>query len=151
MPDASLRLLGVDPGTKRIGLAVASADGFPGRALATIVRSRRLGHDLDTIVRVAREQGAHGIVVGLPRNADGAEGDAARRAREFGAALRKVAPIPVVFHDEYGTTVAAETELILANVPLARRRALVDQWAAVHLLAAFFSSGASLASAGIPE
>lgn len=134
--------LGVDPGTRRIGLAVATEGGLGGRGLRTLDRSRRLGHDLELIVRASRDAGACAIVVGLPCNADGSEGPAARSAREFAAALRKVADLPVLLHDEFGTTREAEADLLLAGVPISKHRAMVDQWAAIHLLEAFLAAGA---------
>lgn len=131
------RYLGVDFGTKRIGVAAATRGGFGGQPLRTIERSRRLGHDLDLIVAMAQKEGAEAIVVGLPRNADGTIGPSAQRATEFANALRKVSPMPVVMHDEFRSSADAEDELILMDVSREKRRAVIDQMAAVHILESY--------------
>jgi putative Holliday junction resolvase len=86
-----MRLLGVDYGTRRIGLAVSDELGFGAYPLATITRSRRLGHDLDEIARHAVKEEVGQIVVGLPVNADGTHGPAAEAATQF-------APLPRQAH-----------------------------------------------------
>ena len=132
-----MRLLGVDYGTKRIGLAVSDELGFGAYPLATLNRSRRLGHDLDEIARYAQREQAGRIVVGLPLNADGSHGPAAEAATQFARALAKHTPLSIVLHDEFLTTWEAQEDLLAADVSRKRRRAVIDQVAAVKILEGF--------------
>jgi putative Holliday junction resolvase len=124
--------LGIDPGDARIGVARSDPTGF----LATPVETLRRGRgDLSRIARLAREDEAVEIVVGLPRSLSGGEGPAAGRVRDFARALAaRVAPVPVRLQDERLTTVAAEAMLRDRGKKGASRRAVVDQAAAVLIL-----------------
>jgi len=124
--------LGIDPGDARIGVARSDPTGF----LATPVETVRRGRgDLSRIARLARDDEAVEIVVGLPRSLSGGEGPAAGRARDFARALAaRVAPVPVRLQDERLTTVAAEAMLRDRGKKGASRRAVVDQAAAVLIL-----------------
>lgn len=132
-----MRFLAVDYGTRRIGLAVCDELEFGAYPLATIQRSRRQGHDLDEIARRAASAEAEGIVFGLPLNADGSRGPAAEAAAAFARALAKRTPLPITLWDEFLTTAEAEAELIASDVSRAKRRRVIDQMAAVHLLESF--------------
>jgi len=124
--------LGIDPGDARIGVARSDPSGF----LATPVETVRRGKgDLARIARILEEEGAVEIVVGLPRSLSGREGPAAVKAREFAAQLaRRVAPVPVRLCDERLTTVSAEAMLRDRGRKGTKRRAVVDQAAAVLIL-----------------
>lgn len=124
--------LGIDPGDARIGVARSDPSGF----LATPVETVRRGKgDLKRIAAIAAEEGAVEVVVGLPRSLSGREGPAAAKAREFAAALaRRLAPIPVRLVDERMTTVSAEAMLRDQGRTGGKRRAVVDQAAAVLIL-----------------
>ena len=124
--------LGIDPGDARIGVARSDPSGF----LATPVETVRRGRgDLARIAAILVEEGAVEVVVGLPRSLSGGEGPAAAKVREFAAALaRRVAPVPVRLCDERLTTVSAEAMLRDRGRKGSRRRAVVDQAAAVLIL-----------------
>lgn len=124
--------LGIDPGDARIGVARSDPSGF----LATPVETVRRGKgDLKRIAAIAAEEGAVEVVVGLPRSLSGREGPAAAKARAFAAALaRRLAPIPVRLVDERMTTVSAEAMLRDQGRTGGKRRAVVDQAAAVLIL-----------------
>jgi putative holliday junction resolvase len=124
--------LGIDPGDARIGVARSDPSGF----LATPVETVRVGKgDLARIARILEEEGAVEVVVGLPRSLSGGEGPAAAKAREFAARLaRRVAPVPVRLCDERLTTVSAEAMLRDRGRKGTKRRAVVDQAAAVLIL-----------------
>ena len=124
--------LGIDPGDARIGVARSDPSGF----LATPVETVRRGRgDLARIVALARETEAVEVVVGLPRSLSGGEGPAALKVRQFAGDLaRRVAPVPVRLCDERLTTVSAESILRASGRSGARRRAVVDQAAAVLIL-----------------
>lgn len=105
------RILGVDLGTRRIGIAVADADIGIARPLATLNRGASLDEDVEALGRVCREQGAVELVVGLPIEARGNEGEMARAAREWAAALGKRLGLPVAMRDERLTSFTAEQRL----------------------------------------
>ncbi len=124
--------LGLDPGDARIGVARSDPSGV----LATPVETVRRGRgDLARIAALADEEGAFEVIVGLPRSLSGGEGPAAAKVREFAAALvRRIAPIPVRLYDERLTTVSAEAMLRDRGRKGGKRRAVVDQAAAVLIL-----------------
>ena len=124
--------LGIDPGDARIGVARSDPTGF----LATPVETVRRGKgDLARIAAVAAEEEAVEVVVGLPRSLSGREGPAAAKVREFAATLaRRLAPTPVRLVDERMTTVSAEAMLRDQGRKGGKRRAVVDQAAAVLIL-----------------
>jgi putative Holliday junction resolvase len=124
--------LGVDPGDARIGVASSDPSGF----LATPVETVRRGTgDVRRLGQLVEELEAVEVVVGLPRSLSGAEGPAAEKARAFAARLaRRVAPVPVRLCDERLTTVTAESILREQGRHRTKRRAVVDQAAAVLIL-----------------
>ena len=124
--------LGLDPGDARIGVARSDPSGV----LATPVETVRRGRgDLARIAALADEESAIEVIVGLPRSLSGGEGPAAVKVREFAAALvRRIAPIPVRLYDERLTTVSAEAMLRDRGRTGGKRRAVVDQAAAVLIL-----------------
>jgi putative Holliday junction resolvase len=146
-----MRYLAVDYGTKRIGLAVCDELEFGAYPLATITRSRSLRHDMGEIARLAQKEEAEGIIVGLPLNADGSHGPSAQAATSFAKTLKKHTTLPITLHDEFLTTAEAEAELIAADVSRKRRREVIDQMAAVHLLEAFLRTKKEQKKAPAPE
>ena len=124
--------LGIDPGDARIGVARSDPTGF----LATPVETVRRGRgDLARIAAISTDAEAVEVVVGLPRSLSGREGPAAAKVREFAASLaRRVAPVPVRLVDERMTTVSAEAMLRDRGRTGGKRRAVVDQAAAVLIL-----------------
>ena len=124
--------LGLDPGDARIGVARCDPSGF----LATPVETVRRGRgDLARLARLVAEEGAIEVVVGLPRSLSGGEGPAAAKVRAFASALaRRIAPVPVRLYDERLTTISAEAMLRDRGRKGAKRRAVVDQAAAVLIL-----------------
>jgi putative Holliday junction resolvase len=124
--------LGIDPGDARVGVARSDPTGF----LATPVETVRRGKgDLARIAKILAEEEAVEVVMGLPRSLSGGEGPAAAKVREFAAALaRRVSPVPVRLVDERMTTVSAEAMLRDQGRKGGKRRAVVDQAAAVLIL-----------------
>ena len=128
-----MRVLAVDPGTKRVGVAVSDPSGTIAQALTT-VQAEPQDTLADRLAGIVREQEAGRIVVGLPRRMDGSEGPEAKSARALAEALRHSAKVPVELVDERLTTVAAERSMIDAGARRSKRRASVDQVAATLLL-----------------
>jgi putative Holliday junction resolvase len=104
------RLLGVDLGDRRIGVAVADPASGAIRPLATLVR-RDTGRDAVAIGRLVDEHGVTELVVGLPLHLDGREGDQAAATRAWARAIGELLRMPVRLRDERGTSVAAEMRL----------------------------------------
>jgi putative Holliday junction resolvase len=123
--------LGVDPGDARIGVARSDPSGM----LATPVETVRRGRgDLRRLHQILAEENAVEVVMGLPRSLGGGEGPAALKTREFAVRLaRRIAPVPVRLVDERLTTVTAEA-MLRDQRKGAKRRAVVDQVAAVVIL-----------------
>lgn len=136
--------LGIDPGDARIG--VASSD--PSAFLATPVETVQRGEgDLERIAAIVEDHGAVLIYVGLPRSLSGGEGPAAGRVREFAADLAaRLAPVPVRLYDERLSTVSAEGLLRDQGRKGKKRRAVVDQVAAVVILQAALDTERSTGS-----
>lgn len=134
------RLLGVDYGTVRIGLAVCDAD----RIIASPLEIReRQGADRDAVFfteLIEREQ-IGGLVVGLPLHTTGREGIKATEAREFGQWLGGVAGLPVIYADERFSTAFAESALWQAGLTHKKRKARRDAVAAQIMLQAFLDAG----------
>lgn len=124
--------VGIDPGDSRIGVARSDPSGFLATPVETV---RRGGGDVRRIAALVAEVEAVEVVVGLPRSLSGSEGPAAAKVREFAAKVaRRVAPVPVRLCDERLTTVSAESILREQGRKGAKRRAVVDQAAAVLIL-----------------
>lgn len=105
------RILGVDLGAKRIGLALADEDGLSARPFATIPRGQDMASDARTVARIVEEQGVETLVVGLPLEAGGNEGTMAIAARAWGTALATELGLPVFFRDERLSSDVAESRL----------------------------------------
>lgn len=128
-----MRVLAVDPGTKRVGIAVSDPTGTIAQPLATVDAEPH--STLATrLAEIARGLEAGRIVVGLPRRMDGSYGPEARAARELADALREASRLPVELADERLTTVAAERSMIEGGARRAKRRVTVDRVAAALLL-----------------
>jgi len=105
------RVLGIDLGSQRVGLAIADASIGIARPLATIARGASVEADADAIGRVCREQGVIELVVGLPVHAAGAEGEMATAARDWASALGERLDLPVTMRDERLSSFEAERRL----------------------------------------
>jgi putative Holliday junction resolvase len=131
-PDMS-RVVGIDLGSRRIGVAVSDGLGLTAQPHATIARHGGV-RDLEAIAAVVAEHQAGLVVLGLPLDPEGREGTAARSARAFAERLRAALPVPVEMIDESFSTVEAEAVLLEADLSRARRRQVVDRLAAAVIL-----------------
>jgi len=128
-------LLGLDPGSKTIGVAVSDGLRLTATALETIRRGK-FAADAARLAEIARGRAVTGIVVGLPRNMDGSEGPRAQAARAFARNLAAALDLPVALWDERLTTRAAERMLIDADASRKRRAEVIDAVAAQYILQA---------------
>jgi putative Holliday junction resolvase len=132
-----VRVIALDLGSKRIGVAVSDVTGTIASPLTVVERSGSRQRDLDRLAALVAEEEAELVVVGLPLAMSGAEGPAARGARTEAAALATLIAVPVETFDERLTTVTAERALAEAGVRGRARRQKVDKVAAAVILQAF--------------
>jgi putative Holliday junction resolvase len=143
------RMLGVDFGARRIGVAVSE-----GRIAVplTIVEHENREQDLERVAAIARERDVAAVVVGLPVLESGEEGEQARRTRRFGDALARRLDVPVVYQDERYSSVRAEAAMADAGAAPGRSsqrggKRGIDDAAAAVILQAYIDSAAAEASA----
>ena len=128
------KLLGLDLGTKTIGVAVSDSMRYSATPLETIARAKFTA-DATRIVALLAETGATGIVIGLPLNMDGSEGPRAQSTRAFARNLSGRVDVPIAFWDERLSTSAVERMMIKeANMRRDRRAEVVDKLAASYIL-----------------
>lgn len=126
-------ILGVDLGKARTGVAVCDKSELLASPVE-VVNEHNRERLLERVAQLAKERRAKQIVVGLPRNMDGSEGESAQNARAFGAELAETTGLPVDFSDERGTTITAHGFLNETNTRGKRRKATVDAVAATIIL-----------------
>ena len=126
-------LIGLDLGSKTIGVATSDPDRHIATAVETIRRGK-FSADAARLMALAAERNAAGFVLGLPVNMDGSEGPRAQSTRAFARNLARVTDLPIALWDERLSTAAVERELIAANVTRARRAKVIDQHAAAFIL-----------------
>ena len=126
-------LVGIDLGTKTIGVAGSDPDRRLATGIETIAR-KNFSVDAQRLLALAAERSAVGFVLGLPINMDGSEGPRAQSTRAFARNLGKLTDLPIAFWDERLSTAAVERQLIEADVSRRRRAAVIDQHAAVFIL-----------------
>jgi putative Holliday junction resolvase len=126
-------LLGLDLGTKTIGVATSDTDRRLATGVETIARGK-FSADAQRLLALAGERGCVGLVVGLPLNMNGSEGPRAQSVRAFARNLARLTPLPIAYWDERLSTAAVERELIGADVSRKKRAAVIDQHAAAFIL-----------------
>jgi len=133
LPPAGV-LLGLDPGSRTIGIAACD----PGRLIAspveTIPRGRRLAPALERLLAIIDARGAVGLVMGLPLNMDGSEGPRSQAARALARNILGARDLPIAFQDERLTSAQAERDMIASDLRRDRRAALIDASAAAIIL-----------------
>ena len=128
-----MRVLAVDPGSKRVGVAVSDPTGTIAQPLTTLP-AEPAASLAARLVALAREQEATRLVVGLPREMSGHSGPEAKAARALAEELRRASGLEVTMVDERLTSAAAERALLAGGVSRARRRQLSDRVAAALIL-----------------
>jgi putative Holliday junction resolvase len=127
------RLLGLDLGTKTIGLAVSDA-GLTLASPRTVIKRKKFMADLEILKALISEENIGAIVLGLPLNMDGSEGPRAQATRAFARNMMQHVALPIVFWDERLSTVAAERSLLEQDVSRAKRAERIDSAAASFIL-----------------
>ena len=126
-------LIGLDLGTKTIGVAVSDPDRRVAAPVETVAR-QRFQLDAQRILALAAERRAVAYVLGLPLNMEGSEGPRAQATRAFARNLSKLTELPIALWDERLSTAAVERALIAADASRAKRKAVIDQHAATYIL-----------------
>ena len=126
-------LIGLDLGSKTIGVAASDPDRRLAAPVETIWR-KRFAADAARLIALARERSAVGFVLGLPLNMDGSEGPRAQATRAFARNLAALTDLPIALWDERLSTAAVERALIEADASRAKRKAVIDQHAAAYIL-----------------
>ncbi len=132
-------IISVDLGKARTGLAISDKTGFLASPL-DMIEEKSPAKILEKVAKVVTDNKAELIVVGLPKNMDGTEGDSARTAREFASKLTELTQIKTVMQDERGTTITAHSYLSQRDVRGKKRKAQVDTVAAAIILQDYLDS-----------
>jgi putative Holliday junction resolvase len=134
-----MRILGLDVGSKTIGMAVSDELELVAHTLATLQR-KGMERDLRELTAVIASQEVGTVVVGLPKNMNGSLGPSAQMVLELVEALQRIVDLPILTWDERLTTVAAEKVLLEADMSRKKRKKVIDQVAAVLILQGFLDS-----------
>ena len=126
-------LIGLDLGTKTIGVAVSDPDRKLATGVETVARTNFTA-DAARLLALAAERKAAGFVLGLPINMDGSEGPRAQATRAFARNLARLTALPIALWDERLSTAAVERDLIAADASRGKRKAVIDQHAAMFIL-----------------
>lgn len=137
---ARSRILAIDPGSVRLGLAISDTERRIASPLTTYTR-RDPQRDAAYFKKVLEDEEIAVIVIGLPIHEDGSEGGQATAARTFGAWLQAAAGVPCVFYDERFTTFVAEAALLDAGLTKKQRKARRDRVAAQLFLQTYLDAG----------
>lgn len=129
-----MRALGIDLGSKRIGVALCDSAGTVAVPYEVVQRTKDRARDHRRLVELAAEAEVECVVVGMPYSLDGSEGPAARRARAEVEVLRRVMPVPIETYDERLSTVTADRSLREMQLGASARRRMVDSVAASVIL-----------------
>ena len=131
-----MKVLGLDVGEKRIGVAVSDALGWTAHGVTVLNRTDTTG-DLEKLRNLVESMEVTRVVLGLPRNMDGSLGPSAQRIQLFAREIEERLSVPVTLWDERWTTAEATRLLINADVSRKRRREVVDKLAAVLILQSY--------------
>ncbi|MBT5767559.1 Holliday junction resolvase RuvX [Emcibacteraceae bacterium] len=127
------RLLGLDLGSKTIGLALSDIRLTIASPMETIKR-KKFTQDAERLLTIIKEQNVGGLVLGLPKNMDGSEGPRCQSTRQFAKNMAEKTDIPISFWDERLSTIAVTRTLIEADASRKRQGELVDKLAASYIL-----------------
>ncbi|NLY29363.1 MAG: Holliday junction resolvase RuvX [Firmicutes bacterium] len=134
-----MRIMGLDIGTKTIGVAVSDPLGLTAQGV-TVIRRSVWDKDIQALQELADKYCVEKVVIGLPRRSTGELGPEAVRMQAEGNKIEKTLGLPVIYWDEWFTTVSAEQILLEADVSRKRRRQIIDQIAAVIILQNYLDS-----------
>jgi len=132
-------LIGLDLGTKTIGVAISDGTQMIASPVETIAR-KKFKADAERLLELISQNNVVGIVLGLPKNMDGTEGPRCQSTRAFAKNLEALTDVPITFWDERLSTAAVERTLIDADASRKRRGEVIDKMAASYILQGFLDS-----------
>ncbi|MCR4436928.1 MAG: Holliday junction resolvase RuvX [Clostridiales bacterium] len=135
-----MRIMGIDYGDSRIGIAVSDPMGWTAQGIETICWKGSLDKPVSRIRRLVGEYNIEKIIVGFPRNMDGTVGFRGEKTLEFIEALKKKIHVEIVKWDERLTTVAAQRTMHEMGIKTSKKKSLVDQIAATYILQGYLDS-----------
>lgn len=128
------RLIGIDAGTKTLGLALSDVTRTIASPLTVLRRKKKFKEDAAELMRIAAEHAIAGFVLGLPTNLDGTSGPRVQATRAFARNMNALTPLPILLWDERLSTAAAERTLLEADTSRKRRAEVIDKLAATIIL-----------------
>ena len=134
-----MKILGLDVGSKTIGVAVSDELGIIAQGVTTLKR-KGVNHDITQLLKVIEEQRAEKVVVGLPKNMNGSLGQSAKMVLTLLEELENFVDIPVIAWDERLSTVAAERALLEADMSRKKRKKVIDKVAALIILQGYLDN-----------
>jgi len=136
-----MRVLGLDVGSKTVGVAVSDAFGWTAQGIETIkINEEEKVFGFEQIGKIIKENEVSKIVVGLPKNMNGTIGPRGEASQFYGQELEKMFGLPVILWDERLTTMAAERVLLEADVSRKKRKQVIDKMAAALILQGYLDS-----------
>ncbi|AIK38467.1 Holliday junction resolvase RuvX [Bacillus pseudomycoides] len=136
-----MRILGLDVGTKTVGVAISDEMGWTAQGLETIkINEERGQFGFDRISELVKQYNVDKIIVGLPKNMNGTIGPRGEACQQFAQSLRELLQLDVMMWDERLSTMAAERLLISADVSRKKRKQVIDKMAAVVILQGYLDS-----------
>jgi len=128
-----MRVMGLDVGTKTIGVAVSDPFGWTAQGITTVMR-KSMSDDLAALRKLISENEVEQILLGLPLNMNGTKGPSAENAERLGSELEEAFGLPVLYQDERLSTAAMQKVLISGDVSRGKRKQVIDKLAAVYIL-----------------
>lgn len=136
-----MRIMGLDVGSKTVGVALSDELGWTAQGLETIrINEEENMFGFDEIGKIINEYNVDKVVVGMPKNMNGTIGPRGEASRFYGEKLEELFRVPIVYWDERLTTMAAERVLLEADVSRKKRKKVIDKMAAVMILQGFLDS-----------
>lgn len=135
-----MRIMCLDVGQKRVGVAVSDPMGWTAQGIKTVIRQENSNNDILEIKRIISEYKVEKIVIGLPKNMNNTIGPQGEKVMEYARIIENKCKIPVIFFDERLSTMAVERTLIEADVSRKKRKNVIDKLAAVYILQSYLDS-----------
>ena len=128
-----MRILGLDVGSKTIGVAISDPLGWTAQGIDTIRRKNK-EQDIELVHKICKDYGVETIVIGLPKNMNGTIGESGERVLALAELIKEKTNLPIEMWDERLTTVAAHRAMLEADMSRAKRKKIVDKMAATYIL-----------------
>lgn len=139
-----MRIMGLDVGDKRIGVAMSDPLGWTAQGVKTIIREENGDNDIEEIKRLIIQYEVDKIVIGLPKNMNNTLGPQSQKVLDYGKTIENETKKEVVYIDERMTTMSAERVLIEADVSRRKRKDVIDKLAATYILQSYLDSNGKI-------